>query len=170
MISKAASSVTVTGGSFTYDGSAHAASAVASTTVGALSNPNAVVISYSGSCTAAPTTVAEGSSCTATGTYPGDENHSGSSNSATIVINKAGQTITFTSMIVTASATSGQPVSFSSSNPGVCSVTPVPGSNDQALVTLLSGSWSDCSVLANQGGGDNYSPAPQAAAVLKVTP
>jgi hypothetical protein len=163
-ITPASSYVTVNGGTFTYDGTAHPATAVAATSVGSLSNPSAVVISYSGSCLVAPTTVAEGASCTATGTYSGDANHSGSSNSAAIVIVKADQTIAFTSMIITATSTSGLAPSMTSGTPAICSVVPVaPG---QALVTLNAGTWSQCSVLADQAGNDDVNPAEQAKAVL----
>jgi hypothetical protein len=164
-INKASSSVSVIGGTYTYDvGWAHPATGSASTSVGSLTQPATVVISYSGSCTVAPTTVAEGTSCTATGTYAGDANHTGSSNTASISITKASQTITFTSMVVTATATSLGTVSFSTSTPTFCTVVPV--SAGQALVTLTTGTWAQCSVQANQSGTDNYGPAAQATAVL----
>jgi hypothetical protein len=174
-ITPAASSVTVTGGSFVYNGASHPATASASTAVGSLTNPTAVTITYSGSCTVAPTTVAEGTSCTATGTYAGDANHAGSSSTAAIVITRTAQTITFTSMIVSATSTSGLAVSFTTSTPNVCSVAPVlDGSNNpipgKALVTLISGNWADCSVQADQSGTNDVSPAPSVKAVLTTTP
>jgi hypothetical protein len=170
-ISKAPSSVSVTGGTFIYDGAAHAATGLASTAVGTLTNPASVAITYSGSCTVAPTTVAESTSCTATGTYLGDANHSGNSGTTSIIITKAGQTITFTSMIVSATASSGLAVSFSTSTPNVCSVgpvldtssNPVPG---KALVMLKSGTWAQCSVVADQVGSNDVTPAPEVTAVL----
>jgi len=171
-ITPAGSSVTVTGGSFPYDGAAHAATGLASTAAGSLTNPAAVGITYSGSCTSAPTTVAEGASCLATGTYSGDANHLSSFNTANVVITKGSQTITFTSMVVTATATSTGNVSFSSGTPANCSVAQVldisnnPVVPGQALVTLLSGTWANCSVLATQSGTSDYNPAPQATAVL----
>src|SRR5947199_406274 len=91
VINKAGSSVSITGGTYVYDGQAHPATASASTQVATLTNPTAVSISYSGSRHVAPTTVAEGSSCTATGTYLGDANHAGSIVTATIVITQTGQ-------------------------------------------------------------------------------
>ena len=45
--------------------------------------------SYSGSCSAATLTVAQGTSCTASYTFAGDANHSRGSSSATITITKA---------------------------------------------------------------------------------
>src|SRR5207237_4762700 len=74
-----------------FDGSAHAASVLV-TGVGGLSltpSPN-----YSGGCLAAPIHVAETTptACTASYSFAGDGDHLGSSDSATIVINKAAST------------------------------------------------------------------------------
>jgi hypothetical protein len=174
-ITPAASSVMVTGGSFPYDGSSHAATAVAATSVGTLSNPMSVMISYSGSCTAAPVTVSDGASCTATGTYAGDANHSGSFSSAGVTITATVNPITFTSMIVSASAPGGA-VTFNFGSQAACTVAqvldgssnPIPG---QAKVTLLQGgTWALCNVLGNQAGGGNYTAATQEKAALTVTP
>jgi hypothetical protein len=170
-ITKADSSVTVTGGTYIYDGLAHPATASASTLVGTLTNPSDVAITYSGTCSVAPTTVAEGTTCTATGTYLGDANHSGSSGSASIVISKAEQSITFTSMILTATASSGLPTTLSSATPAICSVAAVlDGSNNpipgKGLVTLNAGTWPQCVVVANQPGNGDYNAASQAPAVL----
>jgi len=175
VINKAGSSVSITGGTYVYDGQAHPATASASTQVATLTNPTAVSISYSGSCNVAPTTVAEGSSCTATGTYLGDANHAGSIVTATIVITQTGQIIRFTSIIVTATSTSGFAVSFASGTPNICSVgpaldssnNPIPG---KALVTLISGSWAQCSVLADQPGTNDVTPAPEVLGVFSTTP
>jgi hypothetical protein len=149
-ITLATSSVTVVGGSFTYDGSAHAATATAATTAGTLTNPTDVTISYSGSCTVAPTTVPEGTTCTATGTYNGDANHSGSTGTATVTITKASQAITFTAFSVAGTSTSSGAVSFSSLTPGVCSV------SSTGLVTILGPGT--CTVSATQAGDANYGP------------
>jgi hypothetical protein len=89
-LEQAASTTTVTGGTFTYDGAAHAA-AVSVTGAGGLNLTPAA--SYSGSCSSAPITVAEGTTCTATYNYAGDINYLPSSNSASITINKAEATI-----------------------------------------------------------------------------
>src|SRR5207253_755729 len=82
------STTKVTGGTFTFDGSAHAASVLV-TGVGGLSltpSPN-----YSGGCLAAPIHVAETTptACTASYSFAGDGDHLGSSDSAAIVINPA---------------------------------------------------------------------------------
>ena len=84
-IEKASSTTVVTGGSFPYDGSAHSAT-VSVTGAGLNLTPTPI---YSGSCIAAPTTVAQGTSCTASYTYPGDDNHTTSTDSATVTITKA---------------------------------------------------------------------------------
>jgi hypothetical protein len=82
-IGKAASTTVVTGGSFPYNGTAHGAT-VSVTGAGGLSLTPAPT--YSGSCTSAPVTVAQGSACTASYTYAGDSNHNGSSGSALVII------------------------------------------------------------------------------------
>lgn len=84
--------------------------------------------------------------------------------SQSFVVNLAGQTISFTSAPpggagtggptynVTASASSGLPVTFSSGSPAVCSVS-------GATVSFLSPGT--CTLHANQAGNGSYSPAPQ---------
>jgi hypothetical protein len=87
-ITKATSTTTVTGGTFTFDGLPHPAT-VSVTGVGGLTlAPSA---NYSGGCIAAPVHVAETTptACTASFTFAGDGDHLGSDGSATIVINKA---------------------------------------------------------------------------------
>jgi hypothetical protein len=91
----------------------------------------------------------------------------------TFHITKASQSITFTIMIVTATATSGGPVSFSTDTPGFSTVGPtLDGSNNpvagQAKVTLTAGNWKQCNVRADQTGSGNYGAAPQATAVLTI--
>src|SRR5207249_10872561 len=128
------------------NGAAHAATVLASTTSGSLSNPTAVTITYSGSCSVAPTTVAEGTTCTATGTYAGDANHTGSFNTAGITITGGSQIITFTWFKLTATASSGLPVKFSTDSPtSICTVT------EDGTVTIAPGAfWGNCHVLVNQ--------------------
>jgi hypothetical protein len=104
-----------------------------------------------------------------------DANYTGGA-TGTFHITKAAQTITFTTMIVTATATSGAPVAFSTSTPAFCAVVPaLDGNNNplpgQAKVTLLQGNWNQCTVLANQDGANtNFGAAPQATGVLTTTP
>src|SRR5436309_1697753 len=86
-IAKAGSTTTVTAGSFIYDGSPHAATAVVSGVGTGITQT--VAFSYSGSCTTAPTTVPQGASCTARADYTGDTNHEPSYGTAAVIITKA---------------------------------------------------------------------------------
>jgi hypothetical protein len=113
------------------------------------------------------------------GSYPvtatvTDPNYLGSA-SGNFVITKASQSITFTTMIVSATATSGGTVAFSTDTPGFCTVNPaLDGNNNpvpgQAKVTLTAGNWNQCNVRADQAGNGNYGSASQATAVLTTTP
>jgi hypothetical protein len=115
IINKASSSVTVSGGgSYVYNGAAHSAS-VSVTGAGLSLTPAPV---YSGACSTAPISVPE-TPCTASYTYPGDANHSGSSGSTTITITKADQTITWNSP---PSMTFGAPLSGTQLNASVAGV------------------------------------------------
>ena len=92
-ITKASSTVTVAPVSVAYDGTAHTPTAVV-TGVGT-GITQTVSWTYSGSCSGvAPTTVAEGSSCTARADYAGDSNHAASFGSGAVTISKAGTTTT----------------------------------------------------------------------------
>jgi hypothetical protein len=65
------------------------------------------------------------------------------------------------SATVTASASSGLPVSYSSTTPTVCSVNSVTG----VVTDLAAGS---CIIVANQSGNTQYAPAPEATQSLSV--
>src|SRR5207253_3046895 len=88
VITKAASTTKVTGGTFTFDGSAHPASAVVT---GAGSLRLTATPSCSGGCSVAPIHVAQTTptACTASYSFAGDGDHTGSNDSATIVITPA---------------------------------------------------------------------------------
>src|SRR5947199_158885 len=89
VITPAASETTVSaGGSFVFDGSAHAASVLVT---GASSLSLTPSPSYSGGCSAAPIHVAQTTptACTASYSFAGDGDHTGSNDSATIVITPA---------------------------------------------------------------------------------
>jgi hypothetical protein len=84
-----------------------------------------------------------------------------------ITVHKADQTITFGVLTnktfgdppVSVSATgggSGQPVTFSTVTPLICSVSPT--GNNAAIVTILA--VGQCTVRASQAGNNNYNPAP----------
>jgi hypothetical protein len=88
----------------------------------------------------------------------------------TITVSPGSQTITFNpaaalvvggSEILSASASSGLTVSFSSQTPSVCSVT---GTTVKGLET------GQCTVAANQKGNANYSPAPTVTQTITVNP
>ncbi len=113
----------------------------------------------------APTTAGD---YTASATFAGDTNHTGSAGSADFTITRASQTITFdtpaaspapgytygtdASFPVGATATSGLPVGFASSTLAVCTV-------NGTTVTIVSAG--DCTVTASQPGDGNYAPAPE---------
>jgi hypothetical protein len=90
-LQKAATTTTVTGGTFIYDGNAHAATASVTGPGGLSLTPSP---SYSGSCSAAPATVAEGTTCTADYNYAGNNNYLPSSDSATVTINAKAASVT----------------------------------------------------------------------------
>src|SRR2546429_4712665 len=126
-IKQASSTTKVTGGTFTFDGSAHAASVLV-TGVGGLSltpSPN-----YSGGCLAAPIHVAETTptACTASYSFAGDGDHLGSSDSAAIVINKAASTTKVTGGTFTFDG-SAHPASAVVTGAGRLSLTPSPRYN-----------------------------------------
>jgi hypothetical protein len=100
-----------------------------------------------------------GGTDTVTATYAGDSNHSGSTGSASQVVNPASQTITCgalpssepynSSFTASCSASSGLPVTYASG--GSCS-------NTGATYTMTSGTGS-CLVTVTQGGNNDYSAA-----------
>ena len=94
-ISKASSVTDVIGGTFTYDGNPHPAS-VSVTGAGGLNlTPDPTY-----SCGSAPIDVAD-TPCTASYTYKGDSNHTGSGDADAITINKAAATISLSGLIQT---------------------------------------------------------------------
>jgi hypothetical protein len=119
-IDKAPSVTTVTGGTFVFDGFAHPATVTVTGAGGLSLTPSP---SYSGTCSSAPITVAQGTSCTASYTYAGDPNHFGSSGSATITITKAGTSVT--TVTVTSPQQYSDKVDLSAT---VASIPPIGGS------------------------------------------
>src|SRR5207253_4788389 len=88
VINQAASTTKVTGGTFPFDGSAHAASVLV-TGAGSLSlTPSP---SYSGGCSAAPIHVAQTTptACTASYSFAGDGDHKSGKDHATIPVTPA---------------------------------------------------------------------------------
>jgi len=107
-------------------------------------------------------TILTSGTCTVTASQPGGDDYLPASGQMSISAGMAGQAITFDaapSLTVGGSATvsatggaSGNPVTFGSSTPAVCSV-------DGSTVTgLLVGT---CSIAANQAGSSSYNPATQ---------
>jgi hypothetical protein len=110
---------------------------------------------------------------TITATYSGDGDHSGSTGtlSGGQVVDRASQTITFTtsppasaaynsSFTVVATASSGLPVAYASAGP--CS-------NADSATYTITGSAGTCSIIVNQAGNANYFPAPQLTGTTKAT-
>ena len=126
-IKQAASTTTVTGGTFTFDATPHAAT-VSVTGVGGLNLTPAPT--YSGACSAAPVNVAETTptACTASYTFAGDANHLSSSGSSTITIIKADSvtTVTVAGGVSFTYDGSGHPVTVSVTGVGGLNLSPAP--------------------------------------------
>lgn len=105
-----------------------------------------------------------------TASQPGDDNFNPAlSVQQTLVVDKSNQTITFgelpvktygeDSFFLSASATSGLPISYSSSNPGVATIV---GNS-----VVINGAG-ECTITASQTGNSNYHSAQPVERVLKV--
>ena len=150
----------VYGSSFTVAATASSGLAVVYSSAGACSNADATYTITSGT-----------GNCSVIANQPGNSNYAAApavtqSTKATL----ASQTITFTtsppatapynsSFTVAATASSGLPVTFTSS--GSCT-------NSGATYTMTSGTGT-CSVIANQAGNSNYAAAPQVTKTTKAT-
>jgi Carboxypeptidase regulatory-like domain/Bacterial Ig domain len=132
-----------------------------------------LVVSFgaSGNCTIATTTVTitGAGSCTITASQPGDSNYNAAPNvPQTFTIAKASQTITFGPLAdktnsdppftVSATASSGLPVSFSAN--GSCTV-----SGNTVTITTTG----TCTITASQAGNGNFNPAPDVPRTFNVT-
>jgi len=105
-----------------------------------------------------------------TASQPGNENYNPASDvQQTLIVNKANQTITFAPLPektygdadfnITATASSGLPVSFSSSNTSVATVT--------GNLVHIAGAGTT-TITASQPGNENYNPAPDVEQILTV--
>jgi YVTN family beta-propeller protein len=149
-IAKADSPITVScPPSVIYNGSAQTPCTANVTGAGGLSQ--SLPVSYSNNVNAG--------TATADASFAGDADHNGNSNSAGFTISPASQTIVFgsiptqvtgTQIALTATASSGLPVSFASSTTGVCTVS-------GSTATLLQAGI--CSIAASQAGSSNDSAA-----------
>jgi hypothetical protein len=103
--------------------------------------------------------------CAVFATKAGDSNYNGVTSSPVVItLQEAAQTIAFASLpnvrvadspiIVSATASSGLAVTFTSSTPVVCTAG---GVNGSTITLLVSGT---CTVVAHQGGDNNYLAAP----------
>ncbi|MBE5317182.1 MAG: Ig-like domain repeat protein [Xanthomonadales bacterium] len=112
--------------------------------------------------------------CVVTATKAGDANYEPQTGTVTVTVNQAPQTITFganpgpltfggASGTVSATASSGLPVSFGTSSPTVCSVNASSG----AITVLTAG---NCVVTGNQAGNANYLAAPQVTQIVVINP
>lgn len=111
---------TVTGGTFDYNGAAHPATVKVTAFNGTVDlTPASPVVAYTGSCSAAPVTVAEGANCTASYSYAGDSNYKPSNGSAAIIINPVNATVT--TWPTAGGITYGDALSASSLTDGVAS-------------------------------------------------
>jgi parallel beta-helix repeat protein len=163
-ISQASSSTIVTGGTFTYDTFAHAAT-VSVTGVNLSLTP---APAYSGGCVAAPVNVSETTptACTASYTFAGDANHSGSTGSATITINKAPTTttVTNTNYLYTGSPVGGETAGVA--GPGLSQALSVTYTGTAYLGSVAYGPSGTpptnpgaYNAFASYGGGSNWLPS-----------
>jgi hypothetical protein len=162
---RAAPTITATGGTFTYNGSAHAGTGAAYGAGGA-SEPLPVTLSYVGigATSYGPTALAPANAGTYnfTTTFAGDGSYTPASATDALTINKAAQTTTVTVTApgavtygapATATAIGGDAGTYSFSTGGStgCSVV-----GDQVSVIDATGS---CALTATRSGDDNYQPS-----------
>jgi len=134
------------------------------------------VSGYPGTATCTTSTLPVGAADVVQATYSGDANHSGGSGSVNQEVDKASQTITFTTpapanalygsnFTVAATASSSLTVAFTAS--GSCTV--VDHGNGSATYTMSDGAGT-CSVIADQAGNGNYTAAPQITETVNASP
>jgi subtilisin family serine protease len=176
-INKATPTVSVTGGTFTYDGSAHAASGFAYG-VGGVADvlSPAVTFSYagSGSTVYGPSAIAPTNAGTyeATASFPGNLNYSGAFGTAAITIHKADPSVTVTGNICTydgspcagsGSATGSNGESLTPVNLGYAT-TAAPGN----LLTSAPVNVGTYLVAARYPGDTNYNATQSAPAIITI--
>ncbi len=144
------------------------------TATGGASGKPVVFATTSAACTVSGNTavVKAVGTCTVTADQAGDDNWAAAAQvTQSFEIGKAAQTITFAdpgpqligaSVTVTATASSGLPVTFTSLTRGACSVTPLGG--EVSLIAV-----GDCTIAADQAGDATWSAAPRVVRSLTVT-
>lgn len=156
-VQKATPSLQVAGGTFVFDGQAHAASASTTGVNNEALSP--ITVLYNGT----SSVPVNAGTYTVMASFAGNTNYNSVvNNQQSIVINPASQTITVTThapatatynsnFTVAATASSSLPITYSSS--GSCT-------NSGASFTMTSGTGT-CTVMYNQGGNGNYNAATQ---------
>jgi hypothetical protein len=168
-IDKATPHVSVPDTSVPYDGTAHSVAPCTATGVSAESVPGTCAITYNDSATA-PT---DAGVYRIRGSFTsGHANYANAIGNGTLVVLTVSQSITSfdpppdrtfgdPAFALTATASSGLPVSFSSAPPDVCTV-------NGATVTIVGGG--SCVIVASQPGNGNYLPAPSVTRSFTVAP
>jgi hypothetical protein len=168
-IGKAAATVSITGGTFTYDGNPHPATgSVTGVNSESLGTPT---FEYTPGGNNAPVNFGTYS---VVGSFAGNNNYnSANSEAAQIVINRANQAINFGALLdkfhgnggIVVSATgggSGNPVTFTASGSCISS-----GTNG---TTISFAGLGTCTVTASQAGNDNYNAATSVERSFQVKP
>src|SRR5438552_2546882 len=169
-IKQASSTTKVTGGTFTFDGSAHAASVLV-TGAGSLSlTPSP---SYSGGCSAAPIHVAQTTptACTASYSFAGDGDHTGSNDSATIVITPAASLTTVSGAAIRIDD-SGHAASVLVTGAGSLSLTPSPsysGGCSAAPIHVAQTTPTACTASYSFAGDGDHTGSNDSATIV-ITP
>jgi hypothetical protein len=71
--------------------------------------------------------------------------------------------------VITATASSGLPVTFSTNNPAVCSVNAGPWSMEVGSTTVVLVHGGTCAILVQQPGDSTFNPAAAMTQTFKVT-
>lgn len=169
-IDKATPTITVTWANSTYNTNPNLASAVVNGVGGEMNLTPAATLVYYPGLTASGTPLAgapvNAGTYTVRASFEGNTNYKDAFADKTITIHKADQAITFGLLanktfgdppfsVTATGGASGEPVTFSSETPLVCSVSP---NLNPATVTILAVGL--CTVRASQEGNDNYNDAP----------
>jgi RHS repeat-associated protein len=149
----------------------------------ASTSPSVCTTSTASASNSATLTIASAGTCTVTADQPGNENINAAPQvTASITVNKASQTITgfnppttisqavgSTLALTATGGASGNPVTFSTTTPSVCTVSGNSGnSGGTSGATLTVQASGSCSVAANQAGNDNYNAATPVSVTISI--